>query len=124
MIENNIIDAKDVLKVCEYLLQETSAHDKTALRSCVLLGWTQLTRWLRQRHSCDGVIRLLLGIWGCGSGVGLPTQSAPVYSRLTDCTGLLSQSLPGYMTLPGEKQTDLQKPLPYRQRIKPLLEGD
>ncbi|ENE33953.1 molybdopterin oxidoreductase family protein, partial [Escherichia coli P0302293.10] len=40
---------------------------------------------------------------------------------LTDL-GLLSQSLPGYMTLPSEKQTDLQTYLT-ANTPKPLLEG-
>jgi hypothetical protein len=33
--------------------------------------------------------------------------------------GLLSTSLPGYLTLPSEKQTDLQLSLPYAESALP-----
>ena len=51
------------------------------------------------------MIQLLLGNMGMAGG-GVNAARPLQHPGLTDL-GLLSQSLPGYMTLPSEKQTDL-----------------
>ncbi len=67
------------------------------------------------------MIQLLLGNMGMAGGGVNALRGHSNIQGLTDL-GLLSQSLPGYMTLPSEKQTDLQTYLT-ANTPKPLLEG-
>ncbi len=67
------------------------------------------------------MIQLLLGNMGMAGGGVNALRGHSNIQGLTDL-GLLSQSLPGYMTLPSEKQTDLQTYLA-ANTPKPLLEG-
>ena len=106
----------DFLKVCEYIA-ETSAPDKTA-SFLYALGWTQHSIGAQNIRTM-AMIQLLLGNMGMAGGGVNALRGHSNIQGLTDL-GLLSQSLPGYMTLPSEKQTDLQTYLT-ANTPKPLL---
>jgi len=94
----------DFLHVCE-LIGETSARDRTT-SFLYALGWTQHSVGAQNIRSM-AMIQLLLGNMGMiGGGINALRGHSNIQG-LTDL-GLLSQSLPGYMTLPSEKHTDLQ----------------
>lgn len=95
---------KDFLHVCE-LLAETSARDRTA-SFLYALGWTQHSVGAQNIRTM-AMIQLLLGNMGMAGGGINALRGHSNIQGLTDL-GLLSQSLTGYMTLPSEKQTDLQ----------------
>ncbi len=119
VVENICGTPKDAfLKVCEYIA-ETSAHDKTA-SFLYALGWTQHSIGAQNIRTM-AMIQLLLGNMGMAGGGVNALRGHSNIQGLTDL-GLLSQSLPGYMTLPSEKQTDLQTYLA-ANTPKPLLEG-
>nr|WP_283126095.1 MULTISPECIES: formate dehydrogenase-N subunit alpha [Providencia] len=105
-VVNNICGTpiEDFLQVCEYIA-ETSAKDKTA-SFLYALGWTQHTIGAQNIRTM-AMIQLLLGNMGMlGGGVNALRGHSNIQG-LTDL-GLLSQSLPGYMTLPSDKQTTLE----------------
>ncbi len=106
----------DFLKVCEYIA-ETSAKDKTA-SFLYALGWTQHSIG-SQNIRTMAMIQLLLGNMGMAGGGVNALRGHSNIQGLTDL-GLLSQSLPGYLTLPNEKQPDLQTYLA-ANTPKPLL---
>lgn len=95
---------EDFLKVCEYLA-ETSVKDKTAT-FLYALGWTQHSVGAQNIRTM-AMIQLLLGNMGMAGGGINALRGHSNIQGLTDL-GLLSQSLPGYLSLPSEKQTDLQ----------------
>ncbi len=95
---------EDFLKVCEYLA-ETSAKDKTAT-FLYALGWTQHSIGAQNIRTM-AIIQLLLGNMGMAGGGINALRGHSNIQGLTDL-GLLSQSLPGYLSLPSEKQADLQ----------------
>ncbi|CDG19646.1 Formate dehydrogenase major subunit [Xenorhabdus doucetiae] len=95
---------EDFLKVCEYLA-ETSAKDKTT-SFLYALGWTQHSIGAQNIRTM-AMIQLLLGNMGMAGGGINALRGHSNIQGLTDL-GLLSQSLPGYLSLPSEKQTDLQ----------------
>lgn len=95
---------EDFLKVCE-LIAETSARDKTT-SFLYALGWTQHTVGSQNiRTMC--MIQLLLGNIGMAGGGVNALRGHSNIQGLTDL-GLLSQSLPGYLTLPSDKQTTIE----------------
>ncbi|PYB29477.1 molybdopterin-dependent oxidoreductase, partial [Serratia marcescens] len=69
------------------------------------LGWTQHSVGAQNIRTM-AMIQLLLGNMGMAGGGVNALRGHSNIQGLTDL-GLLSQSLPGYMTLPSEKQTDL-----------------
>ncbi len=95
----------DFLKVCE-LIAETSANDRTTT-FLYALGWTQHSVGAQNIRTM-AMVQLLLGNMGMAGGGVNALRGHSNIQGLTDL-GLLSQSLPGYMTLPSEKQTDLQQ---------------
>jgi formate dehydrogenase major subunit len=95
---------EDFLTVCE-LIAETSAVNKTA-SFLYALGWTQHTVGAQNIRTM-AMIQLLLGNMGMAGGGVNALRGHSNIQGLTDL-GLLSQSLPGYMTLPSEKQNTLQ----------------
>ncbi len=95
---------EDFLKVCEYLA-ETSVKDKTT-SFLYALGWTQHSTGAQNIRTM-AMIQLLLGNMGMAGGGINALRGHSNIQGLTDL-GLLSQSLPGYLSLPSEKQTDLQ----------------
>lgn len=108
----------DFLKVCEYIA-ETSAHDKTA-SFLYALGWTQHSVGAQNIRTM-AMIQLLLGNMGMAGGGVNALRGHSNIQGLTDL-GLLTQSLPGYMTLPNDKQSDLETYFA-GNTTKPLLEG-
>ncbi|HBY1627649.1 TPA: formate dehydrogenase-N subunit alpha, partial [Klebsiella pneumoniae] len=106
----------DFLKVCEYIA-ETSAPDKTA-SFLYALGWTQHSIGAQNIRTM-AMIQLLLGNMGMAGGGVNALRGHSNIQGLTDL-GLLSTSLPGYMSLPNEKQADLQTYLT-ANTPKPLL---
>ncbi|ACR70842.1 formate dehydrogenase, alpha subunit, premature stop [Edwardsiella ictaluri 93-146] len=108
----------DFLKVCEYIA-ETSAPDKTT-SFLYALGWTQHTVGAQNIRTM-AMIQLLLGNMGMAGGGVNALRGHSNIQGLTDL-GLLSTSLPGYMSLPSEQQTDLTSYLA-ATTPKPTLPG-
>ncbi|MBN6335613.1 molybdopterin-dependent oxidoreductase, partial [Escherichia coli] len=96
---------------------ETSAPDKTA-SFLYALGWTQHSIGAQNIRTM-AMIQLLLGNMGMAGGGVNALRGHSNIQGLTDL-GLLSTSLPGYMSLPNEKQADLQTYLT-ANTPKPLL---
>ncbi|EBK5566052.1 hypothetical protein DO260_01270 [Salmonella enterica] len=94
----------DFLKVCE-VLASTSVPDRTTT-FLYALGWTQHTVGAQNIRTM-AMIQLLLGNMGMAGGGVNALRGHSNIQGLTDL-GLLSTSLPGYLTLPSEKQADLQ----------------
>lgn len=108
----------DFLYVCQ-VLAETSAKDRTAT-FLYALGWTQHSVGAQNIRTM-AMVQLLLGNMGMAGGGINALRGHSNIQGLTDL-GLLSQSLPGYMTLPSEKQADLQTYLT-ANTPKPTLPG-
>lgn len=109
---------EDFIKVCEYIA-ETSAKNKTA-SFLYALGWTQHSVGAQNIRTM-AMIQLLLGNMGMAGGGVNALRGHSNIQGLTDL-GLLSQSLPAYMSLPSEKQPDLDTYLK-AHTPKPLLPG-
>ncbi|VTR19100.1 Formate dehydrogenase, nitrate-inducible, major subunit precursor [Serratia fonticola] len=69
------------------------------------MGWTQHTVGAQNIRTM-AMIQLLLGNMGMAGGGINALRGHSNIQGLTDI-GLLSTSLPGYLTLPSDKQTDL-----------------
>jgi len=103
---------EDFLQICQ-LLAETSVADRTA-SILYALGWTHHSNG-SQIIRAAAIVQLLLGNIGMmGGGINALRGHSNVQG-FTDL-GLLSQSLPGYLTLPSEKQTTLES---YLQQVTP-----
>ena len=106
------------LKVCE-MIAETSASDRV-MTIMYALGWTQHSQG-SQIIRTGAMVQLLLGNIGKPGGGMNALRGHSNIQGLTDL-GLLSNLLPGYMTLPGEKEQDLTAYLDKRSP-KPLRPG-
>ncbi|QDZ27884.1 formate dehydrogenase-N subunit alpha [Noviherbaspirillum sp. UKPF54] len=91
---------EDFLKVCE-LLGETAVAGKVGT-ILYALGWTQHTVGAQNIRTM-AMIQLLLGNIGMPGGGVNALRGHSNIQGLSD-VGLLSTSLPGYLTLPNEKQ--------------------
>ncbi len=110
---------KDVfLKVCE-MIAETSAPNKT-MTVMYALGWTQHSQG-SQMIRTGAMVQLLLGNIGVAGGGMNALRGHSNIQGLTDL-GLLSNLLPGYMTLPGEAEQDYKTYIEKRAS-KPLRPG-
>ena len=106
------------LKVCA-MIAETAAPDRT-MTIMYALGWTQHS-YGSQMIRTAAMVQLLLGNIGqVGGGLNALRGHSNIQG-LTDL-GLLSDLLPGYMSLPGEKEQDYQKYIEKRA-LKPLRPG-
>ncbi len=106
------------LKVCE-MIATTAVPDRT-LTILYALGWTQHSTGSQMIRTA-AMMQLLLGNIGmAGGGVNALRGHSNIQGQ-TDL-GLLSNLLPGYMTLPGEKETDYQAYIGKRT-LKPLRPG-
>ena len=103
------------LKVCE-MVAETSAPDKTTT-FLYALGWTQHSIG-SQNIRTMAMVQILLGNMGMAGGGINALRGHSNIQGLTDL-GLLSNMLPGYMTLAGEKEQDFAAFLDKRA-LKPL----
>ncbi len=103
------------LKVCEYIGSTGKAG--RAMTIMYALGWTQHSQG-SQMIRAAAMVQLLLGNMGIAGGGMNALRGHSNIQGLTDA-GLLSNLLPGYMTLPGEKEVDYQTYVDKRS-LKPL----
>src|SRR5215813_11420430 len=89
-------------KACEWIA-ETSAPDK-AMTSMYALGWTQHSKG-SQNIRTMAIVQLLLGNIGVAGGGMNALRGHSNIQGLTDL-GLMSNLLPGYMSLPPDKMQD------------------
>ena len=106
------------LKVCE-MIAETSAPDRT-MTIMYALGWTQHSVGSQMIRTA-AMVQLLLGNIGMVGGGLNALRGHSNIQGLTDL-GLLSELLPGYLSLPGEKETDYKAYIEKRVQ-KPLRPG-
>ncbi len=106
------------LKVCA-MIAGTAAADKT-MTIMYALGWTQHSQG-SQMIRTGAMVQLLLGNIGVAGGGMNALRGHSNIQGLTDL-GLLSNLLPGYMTLPGEAEQDYQAYIDKRA-TKPLRPG-
>ncbi len=90
------------LKVCE-LMASTAGGNRT-MTILYALGWTQHSQG-SQMIRTGAMVQLLLGNIGMEGGGMNALRGHSNIQGLTDL-GLMSNLLPGYMTLPGDKETD------------------
>jgi len=93
---------QDFLTVCE-MIADTAVPDR-AMTIMYALGWTQHSKG-SQMIRCAAMMQLLLGNIGQAGGGMNALRGHSNIQGLTDL-GLLSDLLPGYLTLPGEAETD------------------
>ncbi len=103
------------LHICE-MIGETSAPDK-AMTSLFALGWTQHSVG-SQNIRTMAMVQLLLGNIGVAGGGMNALRGHSNIQGLTD-VGLLSNLMPGYMTLPSDHEVTLDDYMKTRQ-YKPL----
>lgn len=106
------------LKVCE-MIASTSVPDKTAT-FLYALGWTQHSTGTQMIRT-TAMVQLLLGNIGMAGGGVNALRGHSNIQGLTDL-GLLSNMLPGYLTLAGDKEQDFKAFLDKRAS-KPLRPG-
>jgi formate dehydrogenase major subunit len=105
-------------KICG-IVATTSAPDRT-MTHLYALGWTQHTTGA-QNIRCMAMIQLLLGNMGMAGGGVNALRGHSNIQGLTDL-GLLSDALPGYLTLPRENEPEYQAYVDKRTS-KPLRPG-
>jgi formate dehydrogenase major subunit len=116
MVERICGTPKDkFLKVCA-TIAETSSKTKT-MTSMYALGWTQHSKG-SQNIRCMAMLQLLLGNIGVRGGGMNALRGHSNIQGLTDI-GLMSNLLPGYMTIPTEKETTFEQYMSTRA-FKPL----
>jgi len=103
------------LKVCEYIAS-TSAPDR-AMTVMYALGWTQHSTGTQMIRTA-AMMQLLLGNIGVAGGGMNALRGHSNIQGLTDL-GLLSNLLPGYLTLPREGEQDYEGYIKSRT-LKPL----
>ena len=106
------------LKVCE-MIAETSSPTKT-MTSMYALGWTQHSKGSQNIRGM-AMLQLILGNIGVRGGGMNALRGHSNIQGLTDI-GLMSNLLPGYLTLPTEKEVDLGTYMSTRG-FKPLRPG-
>jgi formate dehydrogenase major subunit len=106
------------LEVCE-LVASTAAPDK-ALTNLFALGWTQHSVG-SQNIRTMAIVQLLLGNIGVAGGGMNALRGHSNIQGLTD-VGLMSNLMPGYMTLPKDGETTFEQYMRTRQ-YKPLRPG-
>jgi formate dehydrogenase major subunit len=116
MVERVCGTPKDrFLQICE-MIGSTAAPNR-AMTIMYALGWTQHTVG-SQMIRCAAMVQLLLGNIGVSGGGMNALRGHSNIQGLTDL-GLLSDLLPGYMTLPREKEQEYEKYVAARA-FKPL----
>jgi formate dehydrogenase major subunit len=106
------------LEVCE-LIASTAAPDK-AMTSLFALGWTQHSVGAQNIRTM-AMIQLLLGNIGVAGGGMNALRGHSNIQGLTD-VGLLSDAMPGYLTLPKDDEPTFAEYMKTRQ-FKPLRPG-
>ena len=105
-------------RICE-TIASTAAPDRT-MTHLYALGWTQHTVG-SQNIRCMAMIQLLLGNMGMAGGGVNALRGHSNIQGLTDL-GLLSDALPGYLSLPREAEQEYQAYVDKRT-LKPLRPG-
>jgi formate dehydrogenase major subunit len=105
-------------KICD-AIASTAAPDRT-LTSLYALGWTQHSVG-SQNIRCIAMIQLLLGNMGMAGGGVNALRGHSNIQGLTDL-GLLSDALPGYLSLPRENEPEYQAYVDKRT-LKPIRPG-
>lgn len=103
------------LKVCEYI--GSTGRAGRVMTIMYALGWTQHSQGTQMIRTA-AMVQLLLGNIGLAGGGMNALRGHSNIQGLTDL-GLLSNTLPGYMTLPGELEVDYAKFIEKRA-LKPL----
>ncbi len=103
------------LTICK-MIAETAAPNR-AMTVMYALGWTQHSKG-SQMIRCAAMVQLLLGNIGQSGGGMNALRGHSNIQGLTDL-GLLSDLLPGYLTLPTETETDYD-PYIAARALKPL----
>lgn len=93
---------EDFLTVCE-MIADTAAPDRV-MTIMYALGWTQHSKG-SQMIRCAAMLQLMLGNIGQSGGGMNALRGHSNIQGLTDL-GLLSDLLPGYLTLPDETETE------------------
>lgn len=106
------------LKVCD-MIAETSVPNK-AMTIMYALGWTQHSQG-SQMIRTGAMVQLLLGNIGIAGGGMNALRGHSNIQGLTDL-GLLSNLLPGYMSLPGDAEQDYKTYIEKRA-FKPMRPG-
>jgi formate dehydrogenase major subunit len=119
MVERICGSPKDKLLKAYALIAETSAPDK-AMTSMYALGWTQHSKG-SQNIRTMAMVQLLLGNIGVAGGGMNALRGHSNIQGLTDI-GLMSNLIPGYLTLPVDAEVDKAKYLSTRL-FKPLRPG-
>ena len=103
------------LEICK-MMAATSTPDKT-MNSLYALGWTQHSYGSQNiRTMC--IVQMLLGNIGVRGGGMNALRGHSNIQGLTDL-GLLSNSMPGYLSLPVDQEPDYETYMKHRQ-FKPL----
>ena len=119
MVERICGSPKDRLLQAWQWIAETSAPDK-AMTSMYALGWTQHSKG-SQNIRTMAMVQLLLGNIGVAGGGMNALRGHSNIQGLTDL-GLMSNLIPGYLTLPSEKEVSKATYLLSRG-FKPLRPG-
>ena len=101
------------------MIGETSAPDK-AMTSMYALGWTQHSKG-SQNIRCMAMLQLMLGNIGMRGGGMNALRGHSNIQGLTDL-GLMSNLIPGYLTMPTEQEADFATYMSKRG-FKPLRPG-
>ena len=119
MVERICGSPKDKLLQAWQWIGETSAPDRV-MTSMYALGWTQHSKG-SQNIRTMAMVQLLLGNIGVAGGGMNALRGHSNIQGLTDL-GLMSNLIPGYMTLPSEKEVSKATYLQSRG-FKPLRPG-
>jgi formate dehydrogenase major subunit len=119
MVERICGSPKDKLLQAWEWIAETAAPDK-AMTSMYALGWTQHSK-ASQNIRTMAIVQLLLGNIGVAGGGMNALRGHSNIQGLTDL-GLMSNLIPGYMTLPSEEEPSKAAYLKPRG-FKPLRPG-
>jgi formate dehydrogenase major subunit len=116
MVERICGTPKDKFLKVAAMIAETSSPTKT-MTSMYALGWTQHSKG-SQNIRAMAILQLILGNIGVRGGGMNALRGHSNIQGLTDL-GLMSNLLPGYLTLPTDKEVDLNSYMSSRQ-FKPL----
>jgi len=119
MVERICGTPKDKFLKIAQMISETSSPAKT-MTSMYALGWTQHSKG-SQNIRAMAMLQLLLGNIGVRGGGMNALRGHSNIQGLTDL-GLMSNLIPGYLTLPTEKETDLNVYMSTRG-FKPMRPG-
>src|SRR5262249_38484468 len=119
MVERICGTPKDKFLKIAQMVSETSSPTKT-MTSMYALGWTQHSKG-SQNIRAMAMLQLLLGNIGVRGGGMNALRGHSNIQGLTDL-GLMSNLLPGYLTLPTEKEADLNVYMSTRG-FKPMRPG-